>query len=609
MITNLIIRRILLGIVTIWVMSILVFFGIEILPGDIADAILGQGATEETLHAIRTELGLYRPAYVRYFDWFGGLLRGDVGDALGTGRSIAEMISIRLPTTLTLGGLTAAIAVPLSLSLGLVAAMYPGSFFDRAITFGTLIVISGPEFLIATLLVMLFAIELRWVPAVSYLSQDPTFQQIARAMFLPVMTLVFAVLAPMTRMTRSTVLNVMTSPAIEMAILKGRAPDADRALACAAERIRADRQRRRHQPRLPHHRRGGGRGDLLVSGCRQADGRRSAKPRHPRGAGMRDAVLRDLHRVLHPRRRHLHREQPPAEASQVNQVADTAAAAAVRRRFRFPPLGVYGYVCILILVFWIVVALFAPYIAPYTESAMVTGTSFAPIGEEGLLLGSDYLGRDLASRLVYGARTTLTLALFATILAFVLGVITGFVAGIAGGWTDSVISRIVDAFISFPTIMLALLIVSIFGTSLPALVCAIGFIEATRVFRISRALAVNTMTQDFVEVARARGESLWWILWNEVLPNAFVPLSTDFGLRYTFSILLLSALSFLGLGVQPPEADWGSMVKDNMTGIFVGAAAVLMPALSIFTVTLSINFLVDWNLARAQKDISDELVK
>ena len=293
----------------------------------------------------------------------------------------------------------------------------------------------------------------------------------------------------------------------------------------------------------------------------------------------------------------------------MNQGAEAAAAAPLRRGVRFPPLGIYGYICIAILLFWLFVALFAPYIAPHTESAIVSGTSFAPIGAEGLLLGTDYLGRDLASRLIYGAQTTLSLALVATILAFVLGVVTGFIAGIAGGWTDSVISRIVDAFISFPTIMLALLIVSIFGTSLPALVCAIGFIEATRVFRISRALAVNTMTQDFVEVARARGESLWWILWNEVLPNAFVPLSTDFGLRYTFSILLLSALSFLGLGVQPPFADWGSMVKDNMIGLFVGAAAVLLPALAIFTVTLSINFLVDWNLARAQKDISDELVK
>ena len=293
----------------------------------------------------------------------------------------------------------------------------------------------------------------------------------------------------------------------------------------------------------------------------------------------------------------------------MNASAEATATTPIRRGFRFPPLGVYGYACIATLTFWLLVSLLAPYIAPHTESAIVSGTSFAPIGAEGTLLGTDYLGRDLASRLVYGARTTLSLALAATILAFVLGVVTGFIAGIAGGWTDATISRIVDAFISFPTIMLALLIVSIFGTSLPALVCAIGFIEATRVFRISPRAGGEHDDPDFVEVARARGERLWWILWNEVLPNAFVPLSTDFGLRYTFSILLLSALSFLGLGVQPPYADWGSMVKDNMIGIFVGAAAVLLPALAIFTVTLSINFLVDWNLARAQKDISEELVK
>ncbi len=277
-------------------------------------------------------------------------------------------------------------------------------------------------------------------------------------------------------------------------------------------------------------------------------------------------------------------------------------------RSYLPSFGIYGAVCILILLFWLVVALFAPYLAPRTESEIISSASFAALGQDGLL-GTDYLGRDLLSRLFYGAQTTLGLALLATVLAFCLGVVGGFVAGIAGRWVDTVISRTVDAFISFPTIMLALLIVSIFGTSLPALVCAIGFIEATRVFRISRALAVNIMTQDFVEVARARGESLWWILWNEVLPNAFIPLSTDFGLRFTFSILLLSALSFLGLGVQPPHADWGSMVKENMTGIHIGSAALFLPALAIFSVTLSINFLVDWNLSRSQRDISDELIK
>ena len=285
----------------------------------------------------------------------------------------------------------------------------------------------------------------------------------------------------------------------------------------------------------------------------------------------------------------------------------TVDGAAPKRKRYLPAFGIYGIVCIFTLGFWIAVCLFAPWIAPHTEAEIISGTSYAPIGEDGVL-GTDYLGRDLLSRIIYGARMTLGLAAVATMLAFVMGVVLGFVAGIAGGWVDAAISRVVDAFISFPTIMLALLIVSIFGTSLVALVFAIGFIEATRVFRISRALAVNTMAQDFVEVSRARGESLSWILWHDVLPNAFIPLSTDFGLRFTFSILLLSSLSFLGLGVQPPYADWGSMVKENMTGIYVGSMALLLPALSIFTVTLAVNFLVDWNLSRSQRDISSELV-
>ena len=282
------------------------------------------------------------------------------------------------------------------------------------------------------------------------------------------------------------------------------------------------------------------------------------------------------------------------------------AAGAARRKL--PSFGIYGVVCIAVLIFWLFVSIFGTTVSPHTESEIVSNTSFAPVGVDGTL-GTDYFGRDLLSRIFYGARMTLGLALIATVVAFFLGVGLGFVAGIAGGRVDSAISRVVDAFISFPTIMLALLMVSIVGTSLPALVATIGFIESTRVFRISRALAINTMTMDFVEVSRARGESIWWILWHEVLPNAFIPLSTDFGLRFTFSILLLSSLSFLGLGVQPPYADWGSMVKENMTGIHVGSMAVLLPALSIFTVTLSVNFLVDWNLSRSQRDISDEIVK
>jgi len=285
--------------------------------------------------------------------------------------------------------------------------------------------------------------------------------------------------------------------------------------------------------------------------------------------------------------------------------------------FHWSELGFLGWLSVIILLFWTVIAIGAPWLAPYEESTILTDQSFAPEAEGArMVFGSDYLGRDVLSRLMYGARMTLGLALAATVLAFLLGVTLGFVAGIRGGRTDDIMSRINDAFVSFPSIMLALVLVSAFGSTLWLLVLTIGFIEATRVYRIARALAQNIMVMDFVEVSRARGESIWWILKNDVLPNAFVPLSTDFGLRFTYSILLLSSLSFLGLGVQPPFADWGSMVKENMASLnyvlFYGiqvALAPLLPAFCIFSVTLANNLLVDWNQSRSQQDISPELIR
>ncbi len=277
-------------------------------------------------------------------------------------------------------------------------------------------------------------------------------------------------------------------------------------------------------------------------------------------------------------------------------------------RRRPPRLGATGWTAIGVLVFWFVVALVGPALAPFEESDIVTRTSFGSPGEDGLL-GSDYLGRDVASRVVYGARMTLGLALTACVLAFAGGVTLGFVAAALGGRADEVLSRMNDAFLAFPSIMLALICISALGTSLTILVLTVSFIEATRVFRIARALCMNIFVQDFVEVSRARGESIWWIMGNDILPNALIALSTDFGLRFTYAILLVSSISFLGLGVQPPHADWGMMVRENLGGVHFGATAALIPALAIFSVTLSINFLVDWNLSRSEVDIPDELIR
>lgn len=221
MLLKLLIKRILLGLVTLLLVSLIVFGGTEVLPGDVAEAVLGQGATPETVAAYRKEMNLDRPAWERYFEWLAGLFTGDLGNSLATQRPVADLLEPRLPKTLLLGGLAAMIAVPLALFLGIRAAMRPGGWFDRSMTTGSIALVSAPEFLIATLLVLAFAVQLRWLPAISRLPDDAGLIETMRVLAMPVLTLTAAVLAPMMRMTRSAILNVLSQPSIEMAILKG----------------------------------------------------------------------------------------------------------------------------------------------------------------------------------------------------------------------------------------------------------------------------------------------------------------------------------------------------------------------------------------------------
>lgn len=249
---------------------------------------------------------------------------------------------------------------------------------------------------------------------------------------------------------------------------------------------------------------------------------------------------------------------------------------------------------LLVIVVYILVALFAPVLAPFGETQVV-GEGFAPWGGQ-FLLGTDNLGRDMFSRLVYGARNTLGIAFLTTVLAFLLGGLSGLVAAIKGGAIDQGLSRVVDILMAIPQLIFALLILSVVGTTATSLVLVIALLDATRVFRLSRAVAMNVVVQDFVEAARLRGEGLWWLVTREVLPNAAAPLIAEFGLRFCFVFLFISALSFLGLGIQPPTADWGSMVRDNAVLITFGDISPLLPALAVALITVSVNFVVDWML-------------
>ena len=275
-------------------------------------------------------------------------------------------------------------------------------------------------------------------------------------------------------------------------------------------------------------------------------------------------------------------------------VLQCCAFAAVRywRSLRkAPPAAWFGLVVILL---YVMMAATAPVIAPYGESQIV-GYEYEAWGGE-FLLGTDNLGRDMLTRLIYGGRNTVGVAFLTTCLAFFLGAMGGFLAATVGGWVDQGLGRLCDIMMAIPGLIFILMVLSVTGTSIPVLIVVIGVIDSTRVFRLSRAVAMNIVVMDYVEAARLRGEGLWWVIRREVLPNAMAPLVAEFGLRFCFVFLTLSALSFLGLGIQPPTADWGSMVRDNATLITFGDVTPLLPAASIALLTVGVNFVVDWFL-------------
>ena len=214
-----------------------------------------------------------------------------------------------------------------------------------------------------------------------------------------------------------------------------------------------------------------------------------------------------------------------------------------------------------------------------------------------MILGADQIGRDMLTRLIYGARMTIGVALATTALSFFIGITLGFAAAVLGGWVDTVISRLVDVILSIPLLILALIILGVFGSSIPVLIITIAVLDSTRVFRLSRALGMNLTVLEYVEAAKLRGEGTWWIIRREILPNATAPLLSEFGLRFCFNFLFIAALSFLGLGIQPPFADWGGMVRENSAAINFGMLAPIWPALAITILTVGVNMVVDWLLS------------
>lgn len=270
-----------------------------------------------------------------------------------------------------------------------------------------------------------------------------------------------------------------------------------------------------------------------------------------------------------------------------------------RRRWRapLPPAGMIGFG---LVVFWLFLAIFGPMLAPYEVGAFVAPDVFEPISARHLL-GSDYLGRDVLSRLLYAARYTVGLALAAAVIASITGTALALFASVSGRWIDEAMSRFMDALISIPSKIFALVMVAAFGSSLALLLLIAAITYVPGAYRIARSLAVNLNQMEYVQVARARGEGRVYIALAEILPNMIHPMLADFGLRFMFVVLLLSGLSFLGLGVQPPLADLGSLVRENVSGLGDGAPAILVPAIAIATLTIGVNLLIDSLPRRARR--------
>ncbi len=262
-----------------------------------------------------------------------------------------------------------------------------------------------------------------------------------------------------------------------------------------------------------------------------------------------------------------------------------------------PPTALFG---LTVISLYLLTAIFAPILAPYGE-AEIFPMSYAPWSDE-FMFGTDQLGRDVLSRLIYGARNTIGIAVATTFLAFLIGGSLGIAAAINQSWLDHLLSRSVDVLMAIPSLIFALMLLSMFGSTATNLIIIIAVLDSTRVFRITRAVSLNVVVMDYVEAAKLRGEGLGWIMRKEILPNIMPPLVAEFGLRFCFVFLTIAALSFLGVGIQPPTADWGSMVRETAGLIqfaeydLTAALTPMLPAAAIALLTVAVNFVVDWFL-------------
>ena len=590
-------QRLLQIIPTLILVSMLIFGLQQLLPGDPALIMAGEERDPKVLEEIRQQYRLNEPIPIQYFYWMKGVLSGNLGESMRLKSSVASLVAEKLPVTLQLAGMAILVALGIGIPAGIVSAVKKDTAWDYGANLFALWGISTPNFWLGILMIFLFSVTLGWLPASGYVRLGEDWRASLATTIMPAFVLGNAIAAVLMRHTRSAMLQAMGADYVRTARAKGLYERPRGAEARAAQRHDAGDHPARARLRHPAVGRGADRADLHHPGLRQADRRCRLQPRLCRGPGRRAGDGHDLHLAQPAGRRRLRAGQ--SEAARMTAatlptvvVADATEENPWARAWRRLKRRKGAMVGLVVVVLFVLLAVFAPLIAPYDPIA----TSCSQVRKPpswAHWLGTDEVGRDVLSRVIWGARASLSAGLVSVGIALGVGVPLGLLAGYAGGWIDAVLSRIVDAMLAVPFLILAIALAAFLGPSLSNAMIAIG-VTATPVFvRLTRGQTLAAKVEDYVEAARAVGNPHWRIALRHVLPNIVPPLLVQASLAIAGAIIAEAALSFLGLGQQPPSPSWGSMLNSAQRFIAQAPWMAFWPGFAIFFAVLSFNLLGD----------------
>ena len=570
--------------------TVICFALIYLGPVDPVAAVTPDDATPEQIAMIRAAYGFDRPLPVQYFTWLGHVATGDLGVSIQTGRPVAALLLPALANTVTLALFATVFSFTLAFGMGVLAASWHDRWPDRALSAVAAIGVSIPSYWFAIILVIVFSVELNWLPAMGigpggaeHWAWD--FAHL-KHLILPVVAISMIPIGVLARTTRAAVLEILSNEFVEalrarglpkrrimLHVLRNAAPTV---LAVVGAAIRADARRL----------------DPDRNNLRLARLRISSLPSHlqarPAGPPRNDR----RHRAA------LRRHQPPRGSAA--ELARSAHPKGLRvraeywssalGRLRGDPLTV-AFALLILAIFGS--ALLAPWIAPFDPSAGSALRRLAPIGTQGHWLGTDELGRDMLSRLLHGGRVSLTLGVLPVLLALLIGGTLGIAAGFIGGHTNALIMRTMDVFYAFPSVLLAIGLSGVLGAGPRNLIVAVTAVLTPQIARVAESVTTQVRSFGFVEAARASGAGTALIIRYHVLRNVLGPILVFATSLVSVSMIISAGLNFLGFGVQPPTPDWGLMLNTLRQSIWINPEVAVLPGLMIFLTSFCFSQLSD----------------